>query len=230
MRRFLSLATLAVFGLIFAACGGGEGGVAAAAGYDQAEFQKAVLDSPPAGLTVNLANIPADDIPGIDSIEATVTVNTSPPLLVVDITLSGSTSITLNVIATDDAAYMNVGQGWLKAPPTDDLADMAEGFGGGFNPEDLTADDWVYKAEVPCGDDTCWQVESEDGVLMNLRRDDYTPLSATIVADGVSVTLDILHWGDAVAVELPTDAREVTSEELMFSLLGALMPLIAGGL
>jgi hypothetical protein len=33
-----------------------------------------------------------------------------------------------------------------------------------------------------------------------------------------------------VEVELPADAREVTSEELMFSLLGALLPLVAGGL
>ena len=64
---------------------------------------------------------------------------------------------------------------------------------------------------------------------MNLRTDDYTPVSITVVEDGVEFVLDILHWGDAVDVELPTDAREVTSEELIFSLIGALLPLIAGG-
>ncbi len=229
LRRLISLATLAVFSLILAACGG-----AAAADadpeFDQAEFQAAVLESAPAGLTMQVDGFPTDDIPGVESVQIGVTVNTAPHLLKLDLTLSGSTSVTLNIIATDAAAYMNVGQGWMKAPPTDDLTEMAAEFGGGFDSEVISESAWVYKAEVPCGDDICWQVESPDGALMNLTRNDYSPVSMTIVEDGAEIIVDILHWGDTVDVELPADAREVTSEELMSSLLGALLPLVAGGL
>ena len=230
MRRVISLATLAIFSLVLAACGGGEGGSAPAAEFDQAEFQATVLGSAPAGLTMQVDGFPTDDIPGIESVQSGVTVNTAPPLVKLDLTLSGSTSVTLNIIATDDAAYMNVGQGWMKAPPTNDLTEMAAEFGGSFDSEVISESTWTYKAEVPCGDDTCWQLESSDGVLMNVARSDYSPVSMTILEDGAEITVDILHWGDAVEVELPADAREVTSEELMFSLLGALLPLVAGGL
>ncbi len=222
MRRLLSLAALAVFTLVLSACGG-------SAEFDQDEFQETVLVSPPVGLTIHLDNFPTDDIPGIESGVLDITVNTSPALLKFGLTLTGTTSITLNIIATEDASYVDVGEGWMKSPPSDDLSEMAAGFSGPIDIQEITAGAWVYKAEVPCGDETCWQVESEDGVLMNLRTDDYTPVSITVVEDGVEFVLDILHWGDAVDVELPTDAREVTSEELIFSLIGALLPLIAGG-
>ena len=226
MRRLISLATLAVLSLVFAACGG----AAADAEFDQAEFQKSVLDSPPVGLTMQMNNFPADDIPGVESVQVGFTVNTAPPLLKLDLTFTGSTSITLNIIVTDDASYIDAGQGWLKSPPTDDLSDMASEFGGAFDSDEITGSTWVYKAEVPCGEDTCWQVESADGALMNITKSDYTPVSITVAEGGANIVLDIVHWGDAVDVELPADARDVTSEELMFSLLGALMPLMAGGL
>lgn len=230
MRCVISLATLAVFSLVLAACGGGEGGPTPAAEFDQAEFQATVLESAPAGLTMQVDGFPTDDIPGVESIQIGVTVNTAPPLLKLDLTISGSTSITLNIIATDDASYMNVGQGWMKAPPTDELAEMAAEFGGSFDAEVISESTWTYKAEVPCGEDSCWQLESPDGVLMNVTRSDYSPVSMTIVEDGAEIIVEILHWGDAVEVEFPANAREVTSEELIFSLIGALLPLVAGGL
>ncbi len=229
MRRVISLATLTFLSLVLAACGGAAPSDAAAE-FDQAEFHAAALEWPPAGLTTQVDGFPTDDIPGVESVQIGVTVNTVPTLLKLDLTLSGSTSVTLNIIATDDAAYMNVGQGWMKAPPTDDLSEMAAEFGGSFDSEVISESTWAYKAEVPCGDDTCWQVESPDGALMNVTRSDYSPVSMTIVEDDAEIIVDILHWGDAVEVEIPADAREVTSEELMFSLMGALLPLMAGSL
>ena len=147
-----------------------------------------------------------------------------------DPTLRRSPLRRLISLATDAAAYMNVGQGWMKAPPTDALSEMAAEFGGAFDSQVISESTWVYKAEVPCGDDICWQVESPDGVLMNLTRNDYSPVSMTIVEDGAEILVDILHWDDAVEVEFPADAREVTSEEVMISLLGARLPVMAGGL
>ena len=144
--------------------------------------------------------------------------------------MTGATSVKLDILLLEGAAYLDVGRGWLQAPGGEDMADLASEFGGDLNPEDLTEGTWEYLGEVPCGELTCWQVESSDGALMNMIKGDYTPRSITVDADGTELAVEVLHWGDAVDIEVPADAREVSEEELMFALLGALMPLFGEGL
>ncbi|MDP6756834.1 MAG: hypothetical protein QF719_01245 [Chloroflexota bacterium] len=194
------------------------------------EFQRQVIDTPPGGISVSLGGALASEIPGVESADIEVTLNVSPPMMKLSLNLVGATSLTLDIIATEDSSYVGVGGVWMKSSASEDLADLASEFGGDLGPDDLIEGTWEYIGEVPCGEDACWQVESSDGALMNLLKGDYTPVSVTTVADGAEIVLDIHHWGNAVDIEIPVDAREVSEEEMMFALLGAFMPLIGTGL
>ena len=224
MRRLILLVLPAVLVLVLAGCGG------SADAYSEEEFRKLVVDEPPAGLSVKLVGAMLGDVPGVDSMDITLTVNLSPPVTKLDLKLAGTTTVTLNIIATDDVAYIDVGRGWMKAPASDDLSDLASEFGAELETAEMTAGDWDYKGEGPCGPATCWQIESSDGALMLLSKGDYTPFSITTIEDGAEVVLEIVHWGEAVDIEFPADAREVSSEEMMLALFGALMPLLGGGI
>ncbi len=222
MRRSIVLILPALLVLLLAACGSSDA-------FSDEEFQKQVIDTPPEGVSVSLSGALEGEIPGVESAEIMATINLSPPAMQLSLEMTGATSVKLDILLLEGAAYLDVGRGWLQAPGGEDMADLASEFGGDLNPEDLTEGTWEYLGEVPCGELTCWQVESSDGALMNMIKGDYTPRSITVDADGTELAVEVLHWGDAVDIEVPADAREVSEEELMFALFGALMPLLGEG-
>ena len=222
MRRSIVLILPAPLVLLLAACGSSDA-------FSDEEFQKQVIDTPPEGVSVSLSGALEGEIPGVESAEIMATINLSPPAMQLSLEMTGATSVKLDILLLEGAAYLDVGRGWLQAPGGEDMADLASEFGGDLNPEDLTEGTWEYLGEVPCGELTCWQVESSDGALMNMIKGDYTPRSITVDADGTELAVEVLHWGDAVDIEVPADAREVSEEELMFALFGALMPLLGEG-
>jgi hypothetical protein len=222
MRRPIALILPALLAFLLAACGASDA-------FSDEEFQKQVIDTPPQGVSVNLSGALADEIPGVESVEIEATVNTSPPAMRLSLAMTGAATVTMDIIILEDAAYLNVGRGWLQAPGGDQLSDMASDFGGDLSPEDLTEGTWEYLGEVPCGELTCWQVESSEGALMNMVKGDYTPRSITVDAEGTELTVEVLQWGEAVDIELPADAREVSEDEILAALIGALMPLLGGG-
>lgn len=223
MRRPIALILPALFTVLLAACGGGSDA------FSAEEFQKQVIDTPPQGVRVSLSGALAGEIPGVESAEIEASVNLSPPAMRLSLAMTGATSVKLDIILLEGAAYLDVGRGWLQAPGGDQLSEMASDFGGDLTPEDLTEGTWEYLGEVPCGELTCWQVESSNGALMNMVKGDYTPRSITVDAEGTELAVEVLHWGAAVDIEVPADAREVSEEEIMLALLGALMPLLGGG-
>ncbi len=223
MRRSIVLILPALLVLLLAACGSSDA-------FSDEEFQKQVIDTPPEGVSVSLSGALEGEIPGVESAEIMATINLSPPAMQLSLEMTGATSVKLDILLLEGAAYLDVGRGWLQAPGGEDMADLASEFGGDLNPEDLTEGTWEYLGEVPCGELTCWQAESSAGALMNMIKGDYTPRSIIVDADGTELAVEVLHWGDAVDIEVPADAREVSEEELMFALLGALMPLFGEGL
>jgi len=223
MRRSIVLILPALLVLLLAACGSSDA-------FSDEEFQKQVIDTPPEGVSVSLSGALEGEIPGDESAEIMATINLSPPAMQLSLQMTGTTSVKLDILLLEGAAYLDVGRGWLQAPGGEDMADLASEFSGDLNPEDLTEGTWEYLGEVPCGELTCWQAESSAGALMNMIKGDYTPRSIIVDADGTELAVEVLHWGDAVDIEVPADAREVSEEELMFALLGALMPLFGEGL
>ena len=222
MRRPIALILPALLTFLLVACGSSDA-------FSDEEFQKQVIDTPPEGVSVSLSGALAGEIPGVESTEIKATINTSPPAMRLGLEMTGATSVTLDIILLEDAAYLDVGRGWLQAPGGGQLSEMASDFGGDLRPEDFTGGTWEYLGEVPCGEKTCWQGESSAGALMNLVKGDYTPRSITADADGTEVVMEVLHWGDAVDIEVPPDAREVSEDEIYAALIGALMPLLGGG-